>query len=165
VISRRTIFYSYLEIPFYKHYLYHLLYHILEMMFLFGIYFTVQMLLQLTVFYYILIFIHHVFLTAAVNLSIICLIMKISSSKMCSMQIVGVYSTFCMETNRILLPKHKLHCLGFEWNVDIYTSVLVYMYDFLQCEIILSFLLTSNSISIQIDHNRSCIDHLSIKYI
>ena len=40
------------------------------------------------------------------------LIMKIISNEMCSMQIVGVCGTFCMETDKILIPKH-LHCLGF----------------------------------------------------
>jgi hypothetical protein len=38
--------------------------------------------------------------------------MKSISNEMCSMQIVGVCGTFCMETDKILIPKH-LHCLGF----------------------------------------------------
>jgi hypothetical protein len=33
------------------------------------------------------------------------LIMKIISNEMCSMQIVGVCGTFCMETDKILIPK------------------------------------------------------------
>ena len=52
---------------------------------------------------------------------------------MCSMQIVGVCGTFCMETDKILIPKH-LHCLGFQRNIDIYmifTFLYLYMYDFL----------------------------------
>jgi hypothetical protein len=72
----------------------------------------------------------------------------------------------------ILLPKHKWHCVGFEWNVDIYTSVLVYVWIFTMWNQIklskwLIHVSCTNSIAIQNDHlsitYRSSMEHISLR--
>ena len=71
VTSKRTIYHSYLEVPFdfCKHYLYYLIYHILETMFLFGLLQMVHISVQLFVYLWILAIGYYSTLTAKVNLS------------------------------------------------------------------------------------------------